>query len=111
MLNLTHRKNIEAKKNGDKDGKALYKLMNIAVYGKTMENLRNRIDLKLGSNKKDYLKWTSKPTYMWRKILDNDLVAIRRKKTKLMLNEPTYIGMCIFLIKKSVNVLIPLCLH
>ena len=46
----------EAEKNGDKDGKELYKLMNIAVYGKTMENLINRIDVKRVSNKKDYLK-------------------------------------------------------
>ena len=73
----TH-KIIEAKKkqNDDKDGKALYKLMNNAVNGKTMENLRNRIDVKLINNKKDYLKWTSKPRYMSQKIFDSDLVAI-----------------------------------
>ena len=39
MLNLTHTKRIEAEKNGDKDGKALYKLMNNAVYTKTMKSL------------------------------------------------------------------------
>ena len=49
-------KRIEAEKNGDKDGKELYKLMNIAVYGKTMENLINRIDVKRVSNKKHFLK-------------------------------------------------------
>ena len=63
MLNSKN-KNNRGRKNGDKDGKALYKLMKNAVYGKKMENLRNRIDVLLVSNKKDYLKWTSKPIYM-----------------------------------------------
>ena len=65
--------------------------MNNAVYGKAMENLRNRIDVKLVSNKKDYLKWTSKPSYMTHKIFDNDLVAIRKNKAALTLNKPAYI--------------------
>ena len=41
-----------------------------------MENFRNRTNVKLLSDKKDYLKWTSKPNYMSHKIFDNDLVAI-----------------------------------
>ena len=88
-------KRIEAEKHGHKDGKAFYKLMNTAVYGKTMESLRNRIDIKLVSNKKDYLKWTSKPSYMSHKTIDNDLVEIRKNKVTLMLNKSAYIGMCI----------------
>ena len=39
--------------------------MNNTVYGKKMKNLRNRIDVKLVSNKKDYLKQTFKPSYMF----------------------------------------------
>ena len=38
--------------------------MNNAIYGKTMENLRNRINVKTVNNEKDYLKSTSKPSYM-----------------------------------------------
>ena len=60
-----------------------------------MENLRNRIDVKLVSNKKDYLKWTSKPGYMSHNIFDNDLVAISKNKVSLTLKKPAYIGMCI----------------
>ena len=44
------------RKNGDKDEKALHKLMNDAVYGKTMKNLRNKVNVKLLSNEKDYMK-------------------------------------------------------
>ena len=59
-----------------------------------MENLRNRIDVRLVSNKKDYLKWTSKPSYMSHKLLDNDLDAISKNKVTLRLNKSAYIRMC-----------------
>ena len=62
-VDFNTQKRIEAEKNGEKEGKVSYKLMNNDLYGKTMENLRNRIDVKLVSNKKDYLKWTFKPSY------------------------------------------------
>ena len=65
-----------------------------------MENLRNTIDIKPVSNKKDYLKWTSKPSYVSYKIFDNDLVAIRKNKVTLPLNKPAYIGMCVFELSK-----------
>ena len=58
-----------------------------------METVRNKIDVKLASNKKDHLRWTSKPSYMSHKIFDNDLVAISKNKVTFMLNKPVYIGM------------------
>ena len=81
--------------NGDKDGKAFYKLMNNAVYGKTMEHLKNRIDVKLVNNEKDYLKWTLKPSYISQKIFDSDLVAIHKSQVTLTLSKPAYVWMCI----------------
>ena len=54
----TH-KRTEIEKNNDKDGKALYKLMNNAIYRKTMKHLRNRISVQLINTKrlfKMYLK-------------------------------------------------------
>ena len=93
-------KRIVAEKNSDKDGKALYKLMNDAICGKTMEDLRNRINVKLVNNKKVYSKITSKTSYMPHKIFDNNLVAIRKSKFPLKLNKPAYIGMCILELSK-----------
>ena len=60
-----------------------------------MEKLRNRIDVKLVINKKDYLQWTSKTSYMSHKIFDNHLVAIGKNTVTLALNKPAYIGRCI----------------
>ena len=45
-----------------------------------MENLKNGIDVRLVNNEKDYLKWTSKPTYMLHKIFHNKLVVIHKTK-------------------------------
>ena len=80
MFEFNTQKKNRSIKNGDKDRKALYKSMSIVEYRKLMENLRNTIDLKLVSNKKDYLKWTSKPSYMPHKIFDIDLIEIRKNK-------------------------------
>ena len=74
--------------------------MNNAVHRITMANLRNRIDIKLVSNKKIYLKWICKPSYMSHKIFDNGLVAIRKKKVTLTLNKPAYIAMSILELSK-----------
>ena len=84
---IPYKKKKKKQKNGDKDGKALYILMNNVVYGKTLKSVRNIIDVKLVSNKEDYLKWISKPSYMSHKIFDNDLVAIGKNKIILMLNK------------------------
>ena len=75
--------------------------MSNAVYGKAMENLRNRIEVKLVRKKKDYLNWASKPSCMSHKIFDNNLVTIRKNNVRLTLNKPAYIGMCILELSKE----------
>ena len=64
----------------------------------TLENLR--INVRLVSNEKYYLKWTSKSSYIPQKLFDNDLVAIRRSTVRLTLNKPAYIGICILDLSK-----------
>ena len=75
--------------------------MNNAVYGKTMENLRKRVDVRLITNKKQLLKMASKPTYVSSKIFNKDLVAVHKIKETLTLNRPSYLGMCILDLSKT----------
>ena len=72
-------------KNGGKDGKVLYKLLNNAVYDKEIENLRNRIDVRLENHKRDYLKLRSKPSYLSQKIFNYVLVVMLKCKVTLKL--------------------------
>ena len=65
----------------------MYNLMNNIVYGKTMENLRNRIDVNFVSNEKDYLKWTSKPGFMPQNIFDKDSGAVPKSNVILTLTK------------------------
>ena len=54
--------NTEKRKNADNDfEKDFFKLMINSVYGKTMENLRKRINVRLVNNEKYFLKYTSRP--------------------------------------------------
>ena len=75
--------------------------MNNFVLGKTMENLTNRTDVRLVSNKKNYLKWTSKPNFKLQKIFDNDLAKIRKSRVTWKLNNPLYVGMRILDLSKA----------
>ena len=81
--------------------KNFFKLMNNSVFGKTMENIRNRVDIKLVNNKKQAEKLSAKPNYKHCNIFSEDLVAIHMKKTKLDFDKPVYLGMCILDLSKT----------
>ena len=83
--------------------KDFFKLMNNSVFGKTMENIRNRVDIKLVSNKKQAEKLSAKPNFNHCNIFSEDLVAIHMKKTKLVFNKPVYLGMCILDLSKTLK--------
>ena len=68
-----------------------FKLMINSVYGKTMENLRKRINVRFVNNKKDFLKYTSKPTYVTHKLFNKNYAAIHEIKPALVLNKPIYV--------------------
>ena len=78
-----------------------FKLMNNSVFGKTMENLRKRVDVRLVTNEKKLTKLASKPTYVSGKIFNENLVAVHKIKEKLTLNRLAYVGMCIIDLSKT----------
>ena len=80
--------------------KNLFKLLNNSVYGKTMENMRKRIKIRLITNEKDFLKYVSRPTYIGYINFDKNLVAIHEKKELLTLNKPIYVGNAILELSK-----------
>ena len=85
--------NTEKRKNAANDfEKDFFKLMINSVYGKTMENLRKRINVRLVNNEKDFLKYTNRPTYITHKIFGKDYAAIHEIKPVLILNNPIYVG-------------------
>ena len=91
-------KRTQAKNSFEKD---FFKLMNNSVFGKTMENIRKRVDVRLITDEKKLLKMVSKPTYVSSKIFNENLVAVHKIKETLTLNRPAYIGMCILDLSKT----------
>ena len=63
-----------------------------SVYGKTMENLRKRINVRLVNKEEDFLKYTSKATYITHKMFGKDYAAIHEIKPVLILDKPIYVG-------------------
>ena len=88
----------KGKNNFEKD---FFKLMNNSVFGKTMENIRNRENIKLATSEKKALKLIAKPNFKRRTIFTENLIAVHLGKTKLKFNKPIYVGMCILDVSKT----------
>ena len=96
-IDFNTEKRKHAKNSFEKD---FFKLMNNSVFGKTMENLRKRVDVRLVTNEKKLDKLTSRPTFVSSKIFKENLVAVHKVKETLTLNRPAYVGMCILDLNK-----------
>ena len=90
----------KAKNNFEKD---FFKLMNNSVFGKTMENIRNRVNVKLVNTQERLRKLVAKPNLKSPpKIFSENLVSVHLKKTSLTMNKPVYLGMCILDLSKTI---------
>ena len=78
--------------------------MNNSVFGKTLENIRNRVDIRLISSDKVTQKLEAKPNYDCCAIFDENLIAVHMKKSKLYFNKPGYLFMSILDLSKSLMI-------
>ena len=93
--------NTELRKKEKNDfEKDFFKLMNNAVFGKTMENLRNHRAIKLVKTDKRRNQLVSEPNYHTTKWFSENVLAIEMKKTKVKMNKPVYLGLSILEISK-----------
>ena len=92
--------NLRANANNAFD-KDFFKLMNNSVFGKTLENIRNRVDIRLVCNRDKAIKLAAKPNYERTNIFDENLIAIHMKKTKVYYNKPIYLGLTILDLSKT----------
>ena len=98
-IDMNTKLRAKAKNNFEKD---FFKLMNNSVFGKTMENIRNRVDVKLVNTPEKLLKLVAKPYYKNQNIFSENLVSVHMKKVKLTMNKPVYLGMSILDLSKTI---------
>ena len=94
--------NTELRKQAKNDfAKYFFKLMNNAVFGKRMENVRKHRAMKLVTTDKKRNQLLSEPNYHTTKWFSENLLAIEMKKTKVKMNKQVYLGLSILQISKT----------
>ena len=96
------RKNTELRKTAANSfEKDFFKLMNNSVFGKTIESIRKRQNIKIIHDRKIALKLSSRPNFDRCTIFDKHLIAIHMKNTKVYFNKPVYVGQAILDLSKT----------
>ena len=88
------------RESNDESNKNLYKHFDNCIYGKSIENARKKINVKLVNDKKKYQKIVNKPNFLSQKIIYKNFVAVYCKKKVLTLNKPIYVRFCILELSK-----------
>jgi len=93
-------KRNEAKDNKDIFGKTFFKLMNNAFYGKTLENVRNRQNIEIVSDRNKYLQVARRPSYKRTTMFSEDVVAVHLKRCNVYHDKFNFIGFTILELAK-----------
>ena len=80
--------------------KDLYKLMNNSVFGKTMENVRKRNDVRFPKDEKELRKLTASPRFHSQRIFKENLAALELLKISVVLDKPVYTGFSVLELSK-----------
>ena len=88
--NIEERK--KAKNSFERD---FWKLANNSVFGKTCENVMNRVDVRLFNDRKKAIKLISKPNFKRFTIYNKGLVGVQMGVTKVKINKPSNVGVSI----------------
>ena len=92
---------LRSKANNDFE-KDFFQLMNNAVFGKMMENIRNHRNIKLVSTKEKFLKTVKKPNFKSSVLFGENLMGCEMGKVKVVMNKPVYLGQSILDLSKLV---------
>lgn len=93
-IDLNTKLRQEAKNDFEKD---FYKLMNNSVYGKQMENVRKRCEVKLLTSFESFIK---QDKYNTRTIINEKTILLHRQKKITKLNKPIYGGFAVLELSK-----------
>lgn len=88
-------KRAEAKEHGDQSLINFYKLMNNSVYGKTLENVKKRRNIKICRTDTELYNTQRDFYYKTHKVFRNDMVLVHLQSKEIILDKPIYIGFCV----------------
>ena len=98
-IDLNTELRAEVKNDFEKD---FFKLMNNAVFGKTMENIQKHRNIKLVTNERSYLQAVMKPNFKSGILFSENLMGCKMGKVKVVMNKPVYLGQAILDLSKTV---------
>ena len=80
--------------------KDLFKLLNNAIFGKSMENVKDRCDIRFVTDEKKYIKMVSRFNFKRGFKYNDNLYAVELDKTNVLLDNPIYVGATILDLSK-----------